>query len=278
MMWRVPFVARGLAAGFLLLAVQPAGAQVLRYGGEPGSSHAYLREQRDRIVQTFQGRQAATDIRSAWRLRATVSAATPETLSLEVVHDSLGLVVSPADEPIDLSGVEGLPIAIVMTRRGTVADVELPPDLPAAAARLDFESAYRAFFPRLPAGEAPEGATWSDTTRVATHQNGLDLRVVRVERYVRKGQATPGEGGAVRVDVESDLTIEGSGEQQDAGIVLRGTGRGTGGFLFDPERGVYLGGGEVLEMRMVALVTAGDQKFVLPIVQNRTETVTLLPQ
>lgn len=262
----------------LLAGARPGSAQVLRYDGDPGTSRTYVREQHDHVLQTFDGRQSATDIESYWRLETRVAAATPETLTIEVVHDSLAITATPSPEALDLSGVEGVGIEIVMTRRGSVREVQVPAGLPPDAARLDLETTYRSFFPRLPDGEAVEGTAWSDSTLVRVHQNGLDLQVLRVDHYLSKGWATLEQGRAVRVDTEAVLSIEGSGEQQEAGIVLRGSGRGTGGFAFDPETGAYLGGGETLEMRMVALVTTQGQGIVIPIVQNRTETITLVSQ
>ena len=78
------------------------------------------------------------------------------------------------------------------------------------------------------------------------------------------------------VDYEATLTIEGSGEQQEAGIVLSGSGRAAGSFAFDPEAGALAAGGETTEMRMVALVSAEGQNLIIPIVQSRSETITLV--
>jgi hypothetical protein len=264
-----------LAVLAVALVPRPAPGQVLRYDGEPGAARTYVREQHDRVVQTVNGRQLATEIRSYWRLSATVVEAGPEELTLVIAHDSLAVSGPPGAADLDLAAVYGIGTDVVMSRRGAVSEVRVADSLPPAAARLDLATTYRSFFPRLPEGEASEGTQWADTTFVVATQNGLDVRIQRLNRYVSKGWATQGPLRVVRIDYESDLTVEGSGEQQEAGIVLSGTGRGSGGFSFDPAAGAFVAGGETTEMRMVALVTARGQNLVIPIVQNRTETISL---
>jgi hypothetical protein len=268
-----------LLTSIVLLSViaSTAGAQVLRYAGSPGTTRTYVREQRDQVVQTVDGRQTVTDLRSYWRLRTQVARESAETLTIAIVHDSLAITGASSIDDLGIDALRGTPIEIVLTRRGAVRELEVPATLPPVTARLDLESTYRSFFPRLPEEAAVEGHAWSDTTRVTAHQNGLELRVVRVNRYTSKGWASTGSEDVVRVDYEAALAIEGSGEQREAVIVLSGQGRSTGAFYFDPRAGVYVGSGETTEMRMVALVTAQSQSLVIPIVQNRTETITSEP-
>jgi hypothetical protein len=254
-----------------------ASAQVLRYGGAPGTTRTYVREQRDHVVQTVDGRPTVTDIQSYWRLRTRVAAETTDDLTIGIVHDSLAITRAPSIGDLGIEALGRTPIEIVLTRRGAVRELEVPAELTPLTSRLDLETTYRSFFPRLPETAAVDGLVWSDTTRVATRQNGLDLQVVRVNRYTSKGWAISGENRVIRVAYESDLTIEGSGQQQEAAVALSGSGLATGAFDFDPRAGVYVGGGESSTMKMVAIVTSQGQNLVIPIEQNRTETITSEP-
>jgi hypothetical protein len=265
-----------LAALVLAVAPAPAVGQVLRYGGDPGTARTYVREQHDRVLQTIDGRQLGTEIRSYWRLDTTVTDASAEVLTLAIEHDSLALSGLPAGADVDLGELREISVEIEMSRRGEVREVTIPDPLPSIVARLDLATNYRNLFPRLPEGEVAEGATWSDTTRVSASQNGVELRVQRVNQYASKGWASHGARRVLRVDYEGTLTIEGSGEQQEAGIVLSGSGRAAGSFAFDPEAGALAAGGETTEMRMVALVSAEGQNLIIPIVQSRSETITLV--
>jgi hypothetical protein len=252
-----------------------AAGQALRYGDEVGVTRAYVREQTDRVLQTVNARQLATEIRSGARLRAAVTAAAGDGLTWTITHDSLAVTENGQAATPDLAPLAGVATVVEMDRRGTVSAVELSDTLPEAAARFDLASTYRHFFPRLPAGEAAAGAEWADTTTATAVQAGVELRVRRVNRYVSQGWASHGERRVVRVDYETELTIEGGGEQDDAGIVLSGSGSGTGGFTFDPAAGVFVAGGETIAMRMVALVDARGQSLLVPIEQNRSVTVSL---
>ena len=271
------FVIGGTAAALAAtLGAGPAEGQVLRYGGAPGEMRVYQREQSDRVVQTVNARQLATTIEIAGRLTAEITAADSGRVTMTIVHDSLAVVESGAAAAPDLSDLYDVPIVVEMDRKGAVDAVRLPEELPASASRFDLAGTYRFFFPRLPEGEAEAATVWSDTTTATAVQGGLELQVVRVNRYVSRGWTAHGASRVIRVDYETELTIRGSGEQEEAGIVLSGTGDGSGGFSFDPQAGTFVAGGETLEMRMVALVSAQGQDLVVPIVQNRSLTVTLV--
>ncbi len=267
----VVFALTAFAVG---LTPEHAAGQVLRYGGAAGTVRGYTREQTDRVLQTVNARQLLTEIQSGARLRAIVSASTAEGIIWTIEHDSLAVVENGTPATPDLSALVGIPTVVEMDHRGTVGNVRVPDSLPDAAARFDLAATYRFFFPRLPEGEAPAGAVWSDTTTATAVQGGLELRVHRVNRYRSQGWATQGVRRVVRVDYETELLIEGSGEQEAAGIVLSGSGDGTGGFSFDPEAGAFVAGGETIEMRMVAMVTAQGQNILVPIQQNRSVTVS----
>lgn len=259
-----------------LLTASAASAQVLRYGEDSGATHRYIRTQRDHVVQTVNGQEQVSDIESYWRFATTMEASEGEGVTLTVIHDSLS-VASPAQpEAPDFSGLYGLPVQIRMTDRGEVAEIVLPDSLPEAVDRLDLRTTYRSFFPILPAGEAEAGTTWSDTTEVMTNQNGLDVTILRVNDYTVAGPEAVDGREAVRVDFESSFEFEGTGSQQGAEISLSGTGEGVGRFFFQPDPGIYLGGGEEAEMTIDAFVSAGGQNLLIPIIQTRNETIEIV--
>jgi hypothetical protein len=149
-----------------------------------------------------------------------------------------------------------------------------PPTDGAGIERLDLETTYRTFFPTLPRDSVRPGTTWADTLVLDTSQNGLDIRVRRINRY-RLAVEAPSEG-RLEVDYSTTLTLEGEGRQQGADVSLTGTGNGQGSFRFDPRSGTYLGSQETSDVRMDAFVSAGGQNLLIPIVHRRTETIELL--
>lgn len=267
-------VTTALAAG-ALFAASPANAQILRYGGDAGATQRYVRTQHDHVVQTVNGQEQVSDIESYWRFATTMDAGEGEEVIVTVVHDSLAVGSMAQPEPPDFSALYDLPVQIRMTDRGEVAEIVQPDSLPEAVARLDLVTTYRSFFPVLPTGEAEPGTTWSDTTEVRTHQNGMDVTILRVNDYTVAGPETVDGREAIRVNFESAFEFDGSGSQQGAEISLSGSGEGEGRFFFQPEPGIYLGGDEEAGMTIDAFVTAGEQNLLIPIVQTRKETIEI---
>jgi hypothetical protein len=275
----ISFVRLVTVGGLAVFTTATAGhSQVLRYDGDSGSvaPHTYTRAQEDHVRQMVGGQEQKVDIRSQWRFSTRVVESTPDSVTLEIVHDSIGIIGMPGGEAEDFSAIYGQPIVVVLGRRGEVRAITLPESLPAAAARLDLETTYRTFFPKLPVGTVEPGFSWVDTLNIATHQRGLDLSVQRVDTYTTRGPAGASGRDVLRIDYTTTLDLEGSGSQQGAEVSLSGSGSGSGSFTFDPNQGLYLGGSESTEVKMNAFVTVGGQYVLIPIVTTRTETVELV--
>lgn len=254
-----------------------APAQTLRYRSSEGESLTYVRKQIDHVVQTVSGQEQTTDIESFWRFTTIVESTASQGVTVAVVHDSVSIESTPQiPGGADFSGLYGKKVVIEMSDRGEVRRVVVPESLPPGAGRLDLSSAYRSFYPVLPEETVGDGDSWRDTTSVETTQKGLDLSVIRTNRYTAGPMTTVGDREARRVDFEIELDLEGSGRQQGAEISLSGSGTGSGTFYLQVEPGVYLGGEESTEMKMDAFVTSGGQSALIPIVQTRTETIELV--
>jgi len=253
----------------------PVAAQTLRYGAETGAKHTYVRTQRDHVTQTVNGAEQTADVNSYWRFDATMTDSDGGGRSVEIVHDSLSIQSAPAADS-DFTALYGRPVTVMMDERGAVSEVLLPDSIPPVATRLDLESTYRGFYPVLPAEPVSEGGGWTDTMNLRTNQNGLDMTIQRINHYTARGNAEYAGHTALQVDFTSEVAIEGSGSQQGADISLSGTGTGNGSFYFLADPGVYLGGSETGEVKMDAFVVAGGQNLVIPIVQQREETVELV--
>ncbi|MFN2382747.1 MAG: hypothetical protein ABR559_00630 [Gemmatimonadota bacterium] len=265
-----------VATFVLLVTAGPGTGQVLRYGTDGGATRTYSRTQHDQVAQTANGQMQRTEVASFARFSVTLAEAGEKGLSVTIVHDSLSHTRTPAGPPADLSPLYGRPITVHMSSRGAVGEIVLPDSLPPEATRLDFGTAYRAFFPRLPETAVGPGDSWTDTLAFQTQQSGLDLSVQWISTYTMRGPAEGRGGGGRLVDVATAITLEGSGSQQGADISLSGTGTGAGTFTFDSAAGVLLGTTEEDHLTMTAFVSAGGQNILIPIEQVRNETVTLI--
>jgi hypothetical protein len=267
----IALVALALLAG----AAVPLTAQTLRYVADAETTHTYVRTQRDHVTQTVGGAEQTADVNSYWRFDARMSGSEDGSRTVEIVHDSLSIQTLP-QAATDFSALYGKPVTVKMDDRGAVTDVVLPDSIPAEASRLDLGATYRGFYPVLPAEAVSEGGGWTDTMNLRTNQNGLDITIQRINHYTAGGTAEYAGRTGMKIDVTSEVAIEGSGSQQGTDVSLSGTGTGTGSFYFEPDAGLYLGGTETGEVKMDAFVVAGGQNLVIPIVQQREETIELV--
>lgn len=271
-------IIRGVVAALAVLVAAPSAmAQTLRYGGEPGQAYTYTRQQTDHVTQTVQGTENQTEVSSFWRYDTTLESADGGTVTYTVVHDTIAISTTPSTGPTpDFSSIYGEPITVRMTRRGDIQSVDVPEDLPESAARLNLQTTYQNMFPRLPEDEVSTGSSWADTVSITTNQNGLDIQVEAVRSYTVGETVDRGGRSGLQIDYMTDMTIEGAGAQQGTEISLTGTGTGDGVFWITAGEGVLLGSEETSEMNMEAFVSAQGQNLVIPIVQNRTEEITLV--
>jgi hypothetical protein len=269
-------VIAAVAGSALVASTSTALAQTLKYGPAGDRGHTYERVQSDHVVQTVNGQQQVVDVESFWRLHATIASEMEGEVRVEVTHDSLSVETTPSPaSPIDFSSIYGQPITISMSDRGEVREVSLPESMDPGSNRLDFTTVYRTFFPRLPDEDIRAGSTWADTVHLITTQNALELETQRINQYTANGTVDHRGQPAIEVTYQAEVSIEGSGSQQGADISLSGSGSGSGTFYFRVEEGLYLGGSEESEIAMDAFVVAQGQNLLIPILQNRTETVTI---
>ena len=262
------------ALAWMATGADPVAAQALRYGAEPGTTHTYVRTQRDHVTQTVNGAEQTADVNSYWRFDATMSDSDGGR-TVEIVHDSLSIQSAPQADS-DFSALYGKPVMVRMDERGEVTEVVLPDSIPDSAARLDLASTYRGFYPVLPSEPVSEGGGWTDTMNVRTNQNGLDMTIQRINHYTARGNAEYAGHTALQIDFTSEVAIEGSGSQQGMDVSLSGTGTEAGSFYFLADPGVYLGGTRTAETKMDAFVVAGAQNLVIPIVREGHESIELV--
>lgn len=260
--------------GAFATVASPALGQVLRYGGEAGDTHHYVRTQTDHIAQTVNGAEQKIDIESFWRFSSTVVSATDDEVVFEIVHDSLDQQGSPTGA-VDFTPLYGKPVTVTMDAKGRVSEVVVPDSLPPALGQLDLATTYQTFFPTVPGESVAEGTAWSDTTDLATNQNGIDIDVHRETSYTATGTVDRGGYQALKVEFISETELDGAGSQAGNEIALNGGGTSAGVYYFDAGSGAFLGGEESSEIKMDAFVTAGGQNLLIPIVQTRTETIDL---
>jgi hypothetical protein len=132
---------------------------------------------------------------------------------------------------------------------------------------------FKNFFPRLPAGGVTMGATWTDTTTENDRAAGT-VTVTSVNRARAAAWEDRNATRALRVEVNSDFSIKGSGQQMGQQYEVAGTGVRSGTDFLAAD-GRYLGGESRDSTSMTITLTV--QAMTIPRTQVSRTTVTVLP-
>lgn len=135
-------------------------------------------------------------------------------------------------------------------------------------------SRLRQFFPRIPAAGVHPGATWVDTTESASTSSGLKVTITSVNQHEAADWAERPGGRALHIRSVSVYTMSGSGAQGAQRFTIQGTGVRRGHEYLSAD-GRYLG--YTASDTSHATAEVADMGIVIPIVQTRSDTVSVVP-
>lgn len=98
------------------------------------------------------------------------------------------------------------------------------------------------FFPRLPGGAAAPGDMWTDTVQYEAKTGQGDVSSNTVVTYTLQGDTIVDGTTLLLVTYEGLADVVGTGLQEGMEVVQAVSGDVTGMFLWDPARGLYMGG------------------------------------
>ncbi|HET8713877.1 MAG TPA: hypothetical protein VFM23_09390 [Gemmatimonadales bacterium] len=226
------------------------------------------------IEQEFQGTRQPLDFGLRVYFAVTISGPAdssgyPTTITIDSVVPDSGTVV-PMN--INLGAAKGLSFRGRLSSRGEFRN-QVPSDSAAAQSLSPIVGSFRNFFPRLPAGGLTLGAEWTDTTTQNDRAAG-DITITSVN-HSRAGAWEERNGTrALRLEVTSDFTIQGSGQQVGQPFEVNGTGKRSGVDYIAVD-GRYLGGDARDSTNMT--ITLPVQSMTIPRTQVSRTTVTVLP-
>jgi len=240
------------------------------------SALRYVMHQVIHIDQEFQGMRQPLDFGLRAFFAATItgpadSSGYPTTLTIDSIIPDSG---TTAPMGINLTIAKGLSFAGRLTPRGEFRN-QVASDTVAAQSLSPVVGSFKNFFPRLPSGGAALGATWTDTVT----ENDRAAGTVTVTSVNRAHAAAWEERNAppvraLRIDVNSEFTIKGSGQQAGQPFEVAGSGL-RGGVDFVAADGRYLGGESHDSTSMT--ITLPVQAMTIPRTQVSRTTVTVLP-
>ena len=220
--------------------------------------------------QQMEGNKQQLNFLFEYFVTVTLSPSQAGKLAMVFLVDSLradGGLLNPGE----IARARGARLTGTLNADGQVTD--LAGDSVLGGQLQTIATAARQFFPRLPAGGAEPGKQWTDTTDVKTSGSPqLSLHFVSERKVVDWTQHAGTR--ALRLDVTSHYTIEGTGQQMGQDFTLSGTGqRVTTSYLSADGR--YLGATAADSAGTAVSLSALGITF--PTLQQRADTVMVLP-
>lgn len=249
----------------------PPPAQGVRLGP---SALRYMMHQVVHIDQEFQGIRQPLDFGLRIYFAVTIngpadSSGYPTTITIDSVAPDSGTTVPMG---INLSAAKALSFAGRLTPKGEFRN-QVPSDSAAAQSLSPIVGSFRNFFPRLPAGGVTLGVAWTDTTTENDRAAG-SVTVTSINRSLAAAWEDRNGTRCLRLEVNSDFTIKGNGQQAGQPFEVAGTGL-RAGVDYIAADGRYMGRESRDSTNMT--ITLPMQAMTIPRTQVSKTTVTVLP-
>lgn len=234
----------------------------------------YLAHQLIHIEQEFQGMRQPLDFGLGIYFRVTILGPADSTgYVTSVTIDSI-LPDSGTTAPmgINLAAARGLSFTGRLTPAGEFSDA-VPSDSAAAQALAPVVGSFRNFFPRLPGAGLSLGTTWTDTTTTSDRAAG-NVTVTTISTSNAAAWEDRNGVRCLRLEVTSNFTIQGAGEQNGQPFEVAGNGVRSGVDYIAVD-GRYMGG-EARDSTAMT-ITLPVQSMTIPRTQVSRSTVTVLP-
>jgi len=238
------------------------------------SAQRYVMHTVVHIDQEFQGMRQPLDfgLRAFFAVTITGPADSvgyPTTITMDSIVPDSG---TTAPMGINLSAAKALSFVGRLTPRGELRH-QSTSDSAAAQSLSPIVGSFKNFFPRLAPAGVTVGATWTDTT-VENDRAVGGVTVSSINRSRAAAWEDRNGTRAVRLEVMSDFTIKGSGQQLGQRFDVAGSGVRSG-IDFIAVDGRYLGGESHDSTSMT--ITLPIQAMTIPRTQASKTTVTVLP-
>jgi len=247
------------------------GTEVVRLGP---SALRYVAHQLIHIEQEFQGMRQPLDFGLNIFFGITITGPADSvgyvtTVTIDSVVPDSG---TTAPMGINLAAAKGLSFTGRLTPTGEFRN-PVASDTTTAQALSPIVGSFKNFFPRLPPSGLTLGASWTDTVTTSDRAAGA----VVVKTISRSNAAAWEERNGVRwlrLEVASNFTIQGAGEQGGQPFEVAGTGV-RNGVDYIAVDGRYMGG-EARDSTTMT-ITLPVQGMIIPRTQLSRSTVTVLP-
>jgi hypothetical protein len=249
----------------------PPAAQGVRLGP---SAQRYVMHTVVHIDQEFQGMHQPLDfgLRAFFAVTITGPADStgyPTTITIDSIVPDSGTTPPMG---INLGAAKALSFVGRLTPKGEFRHQTVS-DSVAAQALSPVVGSFRNFFPRIPPAGVTLGASWTDTT-IENDRAAGSVTVTSINRARAAAWEDRTGTRVLRIEVASDFTIKGSGQQAGQPFEVAGSGVRSGIDLVAID-GRYMGGESHDSTSMT--ITLPVQAMTIPRTQVSRTTVSVLP-
>ena len=249
----------------------PSAAHAVRLGP---SAQRYVMHTVVHIDQEFQGMHQPLDfgLRAFFAVTITGpadSAGYPTTITIDSIVPDSGTTPPMG---INLGAAKALSFVGRLTPKGEFRNQTVS-DSVAAQALSPVVGSFKNFFPRIPPAGVTVGASWTDTT-IENDRAAGSVTVTSINRARAAAWEDHTGTRVLRIEVTSDFTIKGSGQQAGQPFEVAGNGVRSGIDLVAID-GRYVGGESHDSTSMT--ITLPIQAMTIPRTQVSRTTVSVLP-
>ncbi len=248
----------------------------LKFKFEKGKTYFYRTSMTMDQTQNMMGQEMSTNTESKTKVRFDVTDVTPTQIELVTSIDSLysktGNPMGGEDIVSNGEGIVGKKTKMVYDVYGKkIKKIEVDAIQAAGNAGLSGGNTSSLMY-QLAEKPVKIGDTWAvsnqDTIKV-----GEDGKMITKADVTYKVDSKESGSDLVKVTFTGTTKVEGAMSQGGFNIVLEGTGKTTGSFLFDVVKGVMTTSDNVVNMDMTAAIP--DQSITIPITQKMQSKTVL---
>lgn len=222
----------------MLAAPPDLRSQSLEYGPAQGEPFRYRTRNQLTVTQQILESENFYTLRADGIVRLTLM--NPgQRLLWRLGYEELNLRIEGPFPSPRVEALRGTVVTLATTPQGEVLDALASGVVSPGIGGQYVERAAAAFLPRLPDGVVASGGVWTDTLLVTEVLQGVTAQVTIVVRYTVADTSAIAGRPVVPVEYTGTIAVTGAGLIEGSRVEVRGSGRVSGHYLYDPADRVF---------------------------------------
>lgn len=213
-------------------------SQSLEYAPPQGEPFRYRTRNQLTVTQQILESENFYTLRAEGIVRLTLMNPGPRLL-WRLGYEELSLRIEGPFPSPRLEALRGTVVTLATSPQGEVLDALASGVVSPGIGGQYVERAAAAFLPRLPERGVTPGGGWTDTLLVTEVLQGVTAQVTTVVRYTVADTSALAGRPVVPVEYTGTITVTGAGLIEGSRVEVRGSGRVSGHYLYDPVDRVF---------------------------------------